>query len=631
MNTVLDDNKKLCLMSGEIIQLAPTTNLIFEPMDLEQASPATVSRCGMIYMEPSTLGWRPLVKSWLNILPPTLDDKYKKVLNDMFERFVDPCLQLVRKGGLRELVTTSDSNLVKSLMNLLDCQFEKFKDPKKFSLLDPKDIVNWLEGMFIFSLIWSLGGPLNNDSRIKFDYFLRKLMVEGIDEAEKNKLGLLDTTLPPSKKYEVHLPQAESIYSYKFLLEKEELTEEEMADKKNSPNGNQFWEPWSLELNAAPPISKEVQFNEIIVPTIDTIRYTHIMNMLVNNQKALLYVGTTGTGKSAYVTEYLLKKMDKAIYKPVIINFSAQTSANQTQDIIMSKLDKRRKGVFGPPVGQKCVCFVDDVNMPQVEQYGAQAPIELLRQWFDHSNWYDRKDQAKITLTDVQLVCAMGPPGGGRNNITQRFLRHFNLIAINEFDDNAMTTIFTKILNWHLMCKNFNDSFKKVIPKLVAGTLSIYKGAMKNLLPTPSKSHYVFNLRDFARVVQGLCLSEPEGFADIYTMERLWIHEIFRVYYDRLVDDADRKWLYDYTIEVTNSALGENFHSMLAYLDVRGMGSVTEDNLRSLMFCDFGDPKNEAKRYLEVNDMNVLKQVVETNLDEYNQVNKRPMNLVMFR
>ena len=98
-------------------------------------------------------------------------------------------------------------------------------------------------------------------------------------------------------------------------------------------------------------------------------------------------------------------------------------------------MDKRRKGVYGPPVGKKCIILVDDLNMPKKEVYGAQPPIELLRQYLDHKGWYNRKELIFMRLEDLILLGAMGPPGGGRSIITPRLSRHFNVIGYTELDD----------------------------------------------------------------------------------------------------------------------------------------------------------------------------------------------------
>lgn len=71
-----------------------------------------------------------------------------------------------------------------------------------------------------------------------------------------------------------------------------------------------------------------------------------------------------------------------------------------------------------------------------------QPPVELLRQWMDHEGWYDRADNSWRSIVDVLFCVAMGPPGGGRNPVTARFVRHFHLIAISEFDDSTYSSIY---------------------------------------------------------------------------------------------------------------------------------------------------------------------------------------------
>ena len=87
-------------------------------------------------------------------------------------------------------------------------------------------------------------------------------------------------------------------------------------------------------------------------------------------------------------------------------------------------------------------------------------------QWIDHAHWYDRKDTSKIELLDVHLVTALSPPGCGRNDISNRFVRHMNVLGIDSFDDETLRRIFTTEVDWHF--KVFDHKYHNFMALLLA-------------------------------------------------------------------------------------------------------------------------------------------------------------------
>ena len=156
-----------------------------------------------------------------------------------------------------------------------------------------------------------------------------------------------------------------------------------------------------METAAKYSIDKRAKFESITIPTIETVRSSWLLEILLNNHCKSLFCGATGTGKSKVIYQKLLLELPKDKWDPICITFSAQTTELQTQNTIESKLIKRTKTIRGPMLGKQAVVFIDDLNMPEKEEYGAQPPLELLRQYCDYGGWYS--ENLFLNLVDVQV------------------------------------------------------------------------------------------------------------------------------------------------------------------------------------------------------------------------------------
>uniref|UniRef100_Q9P225-2 Isoform 2 of Dynein axonemal heavy chain 2 n=2 Tax=Homo sapiens TaxID=9606 RepID=Q9P225-2 len=561
MNSVMDDNKVLTLINGERIAMPEQVSLLFEVEDLAMASPATVSRCGMVYTDYADLGWKPYVQSWLEKRPKAEVEPLQR----MFEKLINKMLAF-KKDNCKELVPLPEYSGITSLCKL----YSALATPENgVNPADGENYVTMVEMTFVFSMIWSVCASVDEEGRKRIDSYLRE--IEG------------------------SFPNKDTVYEY-------------FVDPKI-----RSWTSFEDKLPKSWRYPPNAPFYKIMVPTVDTVRYNYLVSSLVANQNPILLVGPVGTGKTS-IAQSVLQSLPSSQWSVLVVNMSAQTTSNNVQSIIESRVEKRTKGVYVPFGGKSMITFMDDLNMPAKDMFGSQPPLELIRLWIDYGFWYDRTKQTIKYIREMFLMAAMGPPGGGRTVISPRLRSRFNIINMTFPTKSQIIRIFGTMINQKL--QDFEEEVKPIGNVVTEATLDMYNTVVQRFLPTPTKMHYLFNLRDISKVFQGMLRANKDFHDTKSSITRLWIHECFRVFSDRLVDAADTEAF----MGIISDKLGSFFDLTFHHLCPSKRPPI------------FGDFLKEPKVYEDLTDLTVLKTVMETALNEYNlSPSVVPMQLVLFR
>jgi dynein heavy chain len=603
----MDDNKMLTLVSNERIPLTPAMRLLFEISNLDNATPATVSRAGILFINAKDVGSKPFLDSWIERRE---NDKEKSSLLALFNKYTTPEF-LHEMMQFARIIPVGEVNMIRTLCYLLEGLLARISDGKKKKMAAPgaaggataADVAaaaqaaemspavekELFEANFVYACIWAFGGATlvdkAADHRKEFSDWWRRVF----------------TT--------IKFPKEGHVFDY-------------FPDPKTGK-----MVPWSGVLPEWNAPDDAYLVTKVFVPTLETVRQHSLLDLFVERRRQVLLVGSAGTGKTVQVDQYLHSMNENMMFCTINLNY--YTSASALQHIMEGPIDKRSGRIFGPPGNKHLVYFIDDLNMPQVDIYNTQSPSCLLKQHMDYGSWYDTSKLEKKEVQDVQYLAAMNPTAGSFT-VDPRLQGLFATFACLLPSKKTLSYIYTSVLTHHFT--PFGAAILEMVPKLIKATIELHDSVALKFIPSTRKFHYNFNLRDLSAVFQGCCLAQSgEGYTP-KMIAQLWQHETLRVFSDRLVSPADEQ-IFE---QLQESKLKQYFKDQLvkkaAPSDGEGGAPAGGSEKKGeeappLIFTSF--MAGATPVYLPAENMAELKQVLEDKLSIYNDSNP-VMNLEMF-
>ncbi|KAJ3336987.1 hypothetical protein HDU93_001788 [Gonapodya sp. JEL0774] len=545
LNSVLDDNKLLTLPNGERLNLPPNVRILFEVDTLRYATLATVSRCGMVWFSDEVVSLQMLFTNYLQQLrDQSLDEpeeefitprqslqslgsrpipdnepsnsslRTQRLCEDVISPYFAPDA-LVSKAldyaeELDHIMDFTRTRALSTLFSLLNKAVRSVIDYNTHHMDFPMatdHLESYMTKRLVFALVWSFAGDSNLDDRTRLGDFIR----------DSTTLDLPSSLM------------GSSIVDYDVALNSGE------------------WIPWQSRVPQIDIETHNVTSNDVIIPTIDTVRHEEILYSWLSEHKPLILCGPPGSGKTMTLLSALRKLPDMEV---VPLNFSSATSP----ELILKTLDQYceyRKTPSGPvlsPIaqGRWLVVFCDEINLPAPDKYGTQRVISFLRQLVANNGFWRPSDKTFVRLERIQFVGACNPPTDpGRVPLSHRFLRHAPVVLVDYPGELSLQQIYG----------TYSRAALKVVPSLrgysgplTSAMVEFYLKSQKRFTPD-IQAHYVYSPRELTRWIRGIYEAlKPLESAPVEALVRIWAHEALRLFQDRLVAPEERSW----TDEVVN-------------------------------------------------------------------------------
>ncbi len=422
-----------------------------------------------------------------------------------------------------------------------------------------------MEKFFIYSICWSLGALLELEDRVKFN----------------EKLISIGSNMPPLA--------GETCFEY-------------FVDQSGQ------WQHWkSRVVGWQYPTDREPKFAELLIPTLDSLRYESMLSMLVPQGKPVLFTGGPGVSKTADILMYL-SSLNGESFNVKMTPFSFVTTPMIYQRTLESTVEKRQGRTYGPPGGKKCVFFVDDISMPVINSWGDQITNEIVRQSIAEAGVYnlDKPGEWK-SFVDICYTAAMTHPGGGRNDIPNRLKRQYCLFNVTSPSLVAVDNIFGSIIRGRLSDKVVPKVVAEAAGKLTDATIQLWQKTSAKMLPTPAKFHYLFNMRELSRVFAGLFEAPRDTIKDEVYLVKLWRHECERVFTDKLTNQPDKDWENNCILDVIGEVFGQDMvnkvSGMCYFVNFLGEPIIDADgvveNARPKLYEEVKDPQDVRNKSFE--------------------------------